>query len=405
MTQTDSLFKNNTFLLVWFSGLFVMLGFSMFFLSVSWFVVDELNNPGLLGVVLVSVSIPRVAMMIYGGILADRIRKSFIMFVTNLLQALLMLVLVLLVMNEGLTITSLLIISFVFGFLDAFFFPAVSSMMPVIVTGAQLQRANSLFQGSTEMMFIIGPLVAGVLLTVGGFTLTFGTAGVLILLSGILVFPPFLTDPKPEKRKEVTTAMYDLKEGIQYVRQSAVHRSGTLAIVIVNLFMIGPLLISFPILVEALGGSPLELSLLEAGLSVGTFLASLLIVVWNVKKGRGMRVFVSLMLSLLLLIVFSLLESLAFLVIAVAVAGFMAMFVYLPTVTLVQERTEKQKMGRVMSIISLASSGFEPVAFAIIAILVAAGLPIQTILFITGVTGLILAIVLTIGSREFRAID
>lgn len=49
--------------------------------------------------------------------------------------------------------------------------------------------------------------------------------------------------------------MKDLKEGLSYVMNSDVHKTGTLAIVVINLFMIGPILISFPIIVEGLGGA------------------------------------------------------------------------------------------------------------------------------------------------------
>jgi MFS family permease len=400
-----SLFKNRSYLLVWVAGVCAMLGFSMFFLSISWFIVDVLEEPAVLGIVLMAMSVPRVIMMIYGGILADKMRKSLIMFVTNLLQAGIMVALIIMFLNGSLDVTSLIIIAFIFGFLDAFFFPAVSSMIPVIVEDAQLQRANSLFQGSTELMFIIGPLIAGVLLTIGDFTLTFSASAILILLSAILVFPPLLKDPKPDRTGEKQSGMKDLKEGLSYVMNSDVHKTGTLAIVVINLFMIGPILISFPIIVEGLGGRPLELSLLEGGLALGTFTASIFIVIWNTRKRRGNVVFTALLVSFLLFIVFSRMEAFGLLILLAALTGFVAMFVYLLTVTMVQEKTDKNKLGRVMSIITLAASGFEPVAFGLISILVAADLPIQTVLTLSGVTGLLLSVWLVWKSRAFRSLD
>ncbi|TVP81167.1 MAG: MFS transporter [Alkalicoccus sp.] len=387
------------------SGLTVMLGFSMFFLSVSWFIVDVLEQPAVLGIVLMAVSIPRVAMMIYGGVLADKIRKSFIMFTTNFLQVLVMVAMIILFVNDWLQISSLIVIALIFGFLDAFFFPAVSSMIPIIVRDEELQRANSLFQGSTELMFIIGPLIAGFLLTIGDFTLTFSAAGLFILFSTVLVFPPFIKDPEPDKRPEGSTAVTDLKEGLAYVWNSSLHRSGTFTIVIINLFMIGPLIVSFPILVSALGGTPFELSLLEGGLAAGTFLASVALIAWNVRNRRGRLVLYALLASFILFFVFSQVETMPFLVLLTAFSGFAAMFVYLPTVTMVQEKTDKAKLGRVMSIITLAASGFEPVAFGLISLLVAAQLPIQTILSVTAVTGLLLGVLLVWKSPDFRKMD
>ncbi|GEL07032.1 MFS transporter [Salisediminibacterium halotolerans] len=401
----QSLLKNRSFLLVWLSGLAIMLGFSMFFLSVSWYVVDVLQRPAVLGAVLMSVSIPRVIMMIYGGILADKIRKSFIMFTTNFLQVLVMVAMIILFLGGWLDVASLIIIALIFGFLDAFFFPAVSSMIPIIVRDEQLQRANSLFQGSTEMMFIIGPLIAGFLLTIGDFTLTFSAAAGLIAVSTVLIFPPFINDPRPKKRAGDPSALDDLKEGIAYVRHSHIHLSGTLSIVLLNLFIIGPILISFPILVGALGGTPFDLSLLEAGLSLGTFSASAAVVIWNVKRRRGQLVFASLLAAFGFFLIFSFLETMPLLIILAALTGLVAMFVYLPTVTIVQENTDKDKLGRVMSIITLAASGFEPIAFGLISFLVASGLAIQTVLTLSGAAGLILSICLIVFSPRFRKLD
>lgn len=401
----ESLLSNRSFVFVLVAGLCAMLGFSMFFLSVSWFIVDVLREPAVLGVVLMSMSIPRVIMMIYGGVLADKVRKSLIMFVTNLLQVGVMSAMIVLFVNDWLGITSLITIAIAFGFLDAFFFPAVSSMIPVIVKDELLQQANSLFQGATELMFILGPLVAGGLLTVGDFTLTFSAAALLIFLSAVFVFPPLIQDPKSAGAGVTNSALQDLKIGLNYVRRSTVHMTGTLSIVVINLFLLGPMLMSFPILVEALGGGPFELSLLEGGLSLGTFSASICIVSLNLRKKRGRFVFGSLLLCFVLFISFSQAEMFPLLVILAALTGFVGMFVYLPTVTIVQEHTDKDKLGRVMSIITLAASGFEPVAFGLISMIVAAAIPIQTVLAMLGTVGFMLSLLLVWKSKHFLKLD
>lgn len=400
-----SLLKNKTFVLVWLSGMTVMLGFSFFFMSVSWFVVDEMQQPAILGVVMMTIAIPRVTMMIYGGVLADKIQKSRIMFTTNALQVVVMIVLVVLVQQDALQTTSLIILAFVFGFLDAFFFPAASAMIPSIVPVHQLQQANSWYQGSTELMFIIGPVGAGLLLTFGGFAFAFSAAAGLIALSTILIYPPFLKDPVPEARSGRHTAWMDLKEGLAYVRGSGIHRSGTMVIITINLLMIGPLLISIPMLISALGGAPWQLSLLEGGFSTGTFLLSVVLVTWSLKQRRGRWVLSALGVSFFLLLVFSQVEALPVLVIVITLMGGAGMLVYLPTITMIQEKTDNNKLGRVMSLVNFASSGFEPIAFALISFLVAASIPIQTVLMYTSVTGSVLTGLLLWLSPEFRQTD
>ena len=85
-----NLLQNTRFVFTWLSGMTLTLGFSIFFLSVSWLTIDVLKQPTLLGIIMTAVSLPRVVMMIFGGVFADRFQKSRLLFLTNLGQGILM---------------------------------------------------------------------------------------------------------------------------------------------------------------------------------------------------------------------------------------------------------------------------------------------------------------------------
>lgn len=396
------LLNNSRFMFTWLSGMTLTLGFSIFFLSVSWLTIDVLKQPAFLGIILTAVSLPRVVMMVFGGVFADRFQKSRLLCLTNIGQVVLMLIVVSLHFADAYSVTALLIISVLFGLLDGMSYPALSSLMPSIVSGQQLQRANSLFQGSLELMFVIGPFLAGILLTRGSFGLSFGTSAALIFLSAILIMPRLIQDNIPEvaplSPKDV---LVDLKEGIRYVSQTPVLRSGTFAIAIVNLFVMGPLIMSIPILVGAAGGTAFDLSIIEGGLAVGTFGASFLILFLRTVH-RGRFVFRALFLTLGAFFLYTQVQSIPLLAVAASMSGFMIMLVYLPTVTIMQEQSDSDKIGRVMSIMSLAASGLEPIAFAILSVLVALSVPIQTLLLAVGIIGLVCGVLLYLRSETFR---
>src|SRR5699024_7712978 len=90
MEQQTSIFKNKTFMLLLLAGIFAVTGFSMFLTTTSWYIIRTLDMPEMLGLVLIVVTVPRLVMMIYGGVLADNYKKSTIMFGTNIIQALLL---------------------------------------------------------------------------------------------------------------------------------------------------------------------------------------------------------------------------------------------------------------------------------------------------------------------------
>ncbi|MDG5471250.1 MFS transporter [Jeotgalibacillus sp. ET6] len=396
------LLTNKRFIFTWLSGMSLTLGFSIFFLSISWLTIDVLKQPGLLGIIMAAVSLPRVVMMVFGGVFADRFQKSRLLFLTNLAQAALMLAIVGLHLADAYSVTALLVIAVVFGILDGMSYPALSSLIPSIVKKQDLQRANSLFQGSLELMFVFGPFLAGVLLTFGGFALSFGTSAGLILLAAVLILPRLIQDQIPASATlTFSTVIFDLKEGISYVSRTPILRAGTLAIAIVNLFMMGPLIMSIPILVGERGGTPFDLSLIEGGLALGTFVASFLVLALRSVQ-RGRFVFRALFLTVLAFLFYTQAESIPLLAIASAMSGFMLMLVYLPAVTLMQENSDKDKIGRVMSIMALAASGLEPIAFAVLSVLVALAVPIQTLLVVFGGIALAASVLLFLRSGTFR---
>ncbi|MFY7750336.1 MAG: MFS transporter [Exiguobacterium acetylicum] len=397
--------RNQRFVFMWLSGMTLTLGFAIFFLSVSWLTIDVLRQPALLGLILTAVSLPRVIMMVFGGVFADRFQKSRLLFWTNLGQAFLMLGVVLLHYADAYSVGTLLLISVVFGILDGMSYPALSSLLPSLVPASQLQRANSLFQGSLELMFVIGPFLAGLLLTQGGFGLSFGTAMILIFIAAVLVLPRLIRDPIPDTSVlSIRQVLRDLREGIRYVKETPVLRAGTLSIAIVNLFVMGPLIMSIPILVGAAKGSAADLSLIEGGLAVGTFVASV-VVLFLRSIHRGRFVFCALFLTLGAFLLYTQVASIPLLAFTAAMSGFLLMLVYLPTVTILQERSDPDKIGRVMSIMALAASGLEPIAFAVLSLLVAIEIPIQFLLIAFAVIGVICGLLLYRRSRDFRNIS
>lgn len=397
-----NLLHNPRFVFTWLSGMTLTLGFSIFFLSVSWLTIDVLQQPALLGIILTAVSLPRVVMMVFGGVFADRFQKSRLLFLTNLGQAALMLAVLSLHLLDLYSVAALIGISVIFGILDGMSYPALSSLIPSLVKQHELQRANSLFQGSLELMFVIGPFLAGLLLTWGGFGLSFGTAAGLIFLAALLIMPRLIQDRIPAAHvMSLAHVIVDLKEGIRYVSHTPILRSGTLSIAIVNLFVMGPLIMSIPILVGERGGTAFDLSVIEGGLAVGTFVASFLVLLMR-SVHRGRFVFRALLLTIAAFLLYTQAQSIPMLALTAALSGFMLMLVYLPAVTLMQEHSDQDKIGRVMSIMALAASGLEPVAFAVLSVLVALAVPIQTLLITFGIIGLALSALLFVRSQTFR---
>lgn len=400
-----SIIKNRQFNQVLFSEIFAVLSFSMYLITVSWYVVDYLETPQILGLVMAAASIPRMITMFIGGVLADRVQKSQILFITQLLKAVLIGVLLFSVAHNALTVTHLLLVSVFIGFLDGFFFPALSSLIPSIVSQKELQPANTLIHSSQELVFLLGPIAAGAILHYYDFTATFTVSIFATIIGAVFVFPSFIKDTIPDKQKEKLSFLKEFKVGYRYLKSSSLYLTAIIIIIIVNFFVFGPLFLSLPILAKELGGSALSLSFLEAGFSMGSLAATLFLLFYNLKRNRGRNILIYLIMTLLLLGVFSQLSTISLLIPFVSLIGFFGFITFVPTDVIIQEKTDPAMMGRVMSIVFLASTAFDPISQTLFSSFMSLGFSVSILLAVFSGIGLILSILVYVKAKKWRALQ
>lgn len=399
MNKRKSLFRNSTFNLLLAAGIFAVLGFSVFLTTTTWYAVTVIGSAGSLGILLIAITVPRLLMMTFGGVLADKYKKTTIMFSTNLIQGVLLLVLFGLLFTDNLSFIWLLILSALFGTLDAFFGPASSSMIPKIVEKHQLQKANAYFQGVDQLAFIAGPIIAGIVMQTGSVEMSYLTATFLVFLSAVFVFPPLIKEDEAEDIGKASP-IQNFKEGFAYVRQNRFLMVGILVLITINFFVFGALHIAIPIIVELYGGTPINLSILESAQMIGMLISTMILSFVNVTR-KGLVSILGLFGSLVAALLFSQVTDLNILTVIVFFIGFAMSFVYIPFFTAAQEQTDNRLMGRVMSIIFLAMNGFDPLAYGMVSVLNTIGIDIQMVMFVFAVFGLIITLLITFRARDY----
>ncbi len=390
-------------MLLLIAGIFSVTGFSMFLTTTSWYVIRTLGMPEMLGLVLIAVTVPRLVMMIYGGVLADNYKKSTIMFGTNIAQAILLALITVFIATDFMTLGWFLVLAGLFGMIDAFFGPSSTSMIPKIVERHQLQKANAYFQGVDQISFLIGPVLAGVIMEFGSVTMSFFVGSILVMLSAVFVFPPLIKEG-PVENTVKQTPLQNFTEGFNYVRRSNFLMVGIIVLVTLNFFVFGTLHIAVPFLTDLYGGTPINLSIMEMGLSLG-MLVGMVVLGSHYIKRKGRTAVYGLLATLIIYIIFSFIESLAVLPILLFFIGMSMSFVFIPFFTATQQITENRMMGRVMSLIFLAMNGFDPIAYAIVGVLTAAGISIKFVLLGFGVIGMIITLTILFRAKEFQRLE
>ncbi|QKS73338.1 MFS transporter [Paenalkalicoccus suaedae] len=399
MTQ-QSIFKNRTFIFIMVAGFLAIMGYTMFFMTTTWFVISDLGSSESLGIVLIAITVPRLGMMVFGGVLADRFKKSTIMFSTSLSQGIMLLAIYLLSSTDSMTMTYLLVFGMLFGTLDACSGPAGASLLPKVVATSQIQQANAFYQGAAQIGVIVGPILAGAVMEASGVTASYLIATIVVLLSAFFMFPPFLKEGDVENTIK-QTPFKDLREGFSYIKSSAFLTTGILVLITLNFFAFGAIQIGIPILVDLHGGSPINLSYIEVSLGIGMLLSSGLIGSIKIKR-RGVTSIVGLVATLAVAVAFSQVPNLYILTGLAFFIGFSMTFVYIPFFSSAQEKTDARIMGRVMSVIFLAMNGFDPLAYAGVTLFVSNGYNIQHIMLAFALTGLVIAMIISWRGKSYR---
>jgi MFS family permease len=166
-----------------------MTGSMMAGVALTFAVLDHISrSPTALGVVLAARTIPMVLFLLFGGVIADRLPRTLILQVSNLLSALTQGAVAWLVITGRAELWMLVLLEAVNGTVSSVSFPAMASIMPQLVERGHLQQANALVSLSRGGLSVIGPTIGALLAaTVGaGWALavdaaTWAVAGLLLL--------------------------------------------------------------------------------------------------------------------------------------------------------------------------------------------------------------------------------
>lgn len=142
-----------------------------------------------LGLVLLCAAVPRALFMLVGGVLADRVRRSRLMVVSELMAGAAHLVAGALFFTGHATVPWLCVLAAIGGTATALFFPAFTGVVPEVAEDHELQSANALLRLATNVGSILGTALGGVLVaTIGSGPalvldgLTFVVSAALLLL-------------------------------------------------------------------------------------------------------------------------------------------------------------------------------------------------------------------------------
>ncbi|MEU6509040.1 MFS transporter [Streptomyces sp. NPDC046942] len=163
-------------------------GSAMAPLALAYSVIERGGGAGSLGLVLATNTVPTIVFLLAGGVLADRLSRSRILFVGNLVAAGAQSALAVTVATGHATTASIAACGFVSGTAASFIVPAAQGAVAQVVPAEHVQRANALLRLPGNAVKVLGPVVGGLVVAASGAAwalawdaVTFAAAAVLLL--------------------------------------------------------------------------------------------------------------------------------------------------------------------------------------------------------------------------------
>jgi MFS family permease len=372
---------NANFRLLWIGQGTSLLGDQFFMIAVPWLVLKLTNDPLALGGVLALAGVPRALFMLLGGAVTDRYTPRAIMLISDALRLALVGLLVILVATGSVQTWMLYILALFYGMISGFFVPASNAMMPMIVTPAELQVSNSLYQGTAQLTNFVGPVLAGGLIALlghsqsaggtpemAGITAALGVDDFSFLVSVATLWLMTAGRAGTGQTFRQGNILAAIREGIHYAWQDALMRMFFIMMVVMNLLLVGPLLVGIPVLAkDRLSGGAAAYGLVMGGYGGGNLLGILLagVILRLFKKQVGVYlVGVTAAFGLALIALgFTTSTAIAFMILLVVGIGNGTLLITL--ITALQRQTPKEMLGRIMSLAMLAGAGLVPVSQAL----------------------------------------
>lgn len=135
--------------------------------AISFAVLDMTGSATDLGLVLAAHSLVVTALILFGGVVGDRVSPRVAMLWADVVRTVVTGIAAALLLAGVATIWQLALLYAIDGAATALFNPASSAIVPQIVPGERLQEANALLNLSRSLGKVVGPALAGILLALG----------------------------------------------------------------------------------------------------------------------------------------------------------------------------------------------------------------------------------------------
>jgi MFS family permease len=153
--------KNRSFLLLWLAQLVSLTILNAANYGIIVLVNDITHSVVMAGIAIIAFTLPALPFSALAGVVVDHMNKRLVLWVSNVLRMLTMLLVVVSLLYDRTALLPLYVLIFITSIIGQFFTPAEGASIPLIVRRSELVPALSLFNITTTLSQAIGFLILG----------------------------------------------------------------------------------------------------------------------------------------------------------------------------------------------------------------------------------------------------
>jgi predicted MFS family arabinose efflux permease len=368
--------------------------------ALAFAVLDLTGSATDLGIVLLAKTVPFAVLLLVAGVWADRLPRHRVMVASDLGRLVTQGAVAALLVSGHAALWELVVLQALNGAATAFFMPAAAGLTPQTVSAARLQQANALLSLTMSTSAILGPALAGVLVTTvgSGWALavdaaSFGVSG--LLLAGLR----FRGEMGHAERQ---TFLADLAAGWREVRSRAWVWTSIVNFALFQLFVLGTFQVLGPVVAKRSLGGASAWALITAAAGIGSLAGD--VAGLRLRPRRLLfAAFAALLLSVPLLILLGLATPLPITVAGAVLYGIAYGFPNILWLTALQENAPPRAISRLSSYDWMGSIVLRPIGYGL-AGPVAAAVGLAPAFFGAG-AAYAAAGLLTLSSRSVRTLE
>jgi MFS family permease len=339
----------------------------LWFVALGW-AAARLGDPVQASLVMAAGSLPRAALLLVGGTVADRVGAFTMVIRTQNLRLAVMAAFTVVAFATTPTALVLGAVAAVFGLLDALHLPATAALPPTLLSSRDLPAGQGLVQTLERLAMVGATGLGGLLIAARG--LPAAALGATILL-GVAV-PALASLRRPEQAVETASVtsedepsgfLRNAVEGLRFAARHGVIGPILLVVTIVNFTLMPPLNIGLPLVAGARGWTATTYGLLLAVFSAGAAVGSLSVLAWRPRR-PALAALCWIVLGTACLALLGMVTHVAAAAAAATLLGLSSGPSSALLLGLVQSRTPTRHMGKVMALLAFSALGLTPVGYA-----------------------------------------